>query len=426
MRSSAHPSRFSRRRFLGFATAAGGVVVLRLTARSFLAGGETPGPVTPTPPAGVGLRGGTDDAGLILVVVQLDGGNDGLNTVVPYDDATYLSLRGSGAVAGAELSVLDSSFGLASMPYLATQWASGSLAIVHGVGVDGGSLSHFEATDTWERASLDLNTSTGWLGRALERVDGGAGDPLLGMSIGGSSNTMLAQNWSPFTVPADGVVPWSEEFVAQNPGLTEALDAELAKSSDGSSLADQVKASQAMVQDIGRRIDQGASASGAAGQRQGGRDRLSGYLSLVADVINAGLPTRAFHVRHGGFDTHANQQGTHPRLLAELDEAFAAFHERLGDNRDRVVIMTWSEFGRRPRFNGSGTDHGTAAPALVLGSTVRGGHHGEAPPLDALDRNGNLRVTTDFRDYLSGVASSCLGVDPTVIAEGSSPLELLA
>ncbi|MFQ5558909.1 MAG: DUF1501 domain-containing protein, partial [Acidimicrobiales bacterium] len=288
-----------------------------------------------------------------------------------------------------------------------------------------GSLSHFDSAAVWERADVDPRVTTGWLGRALDQLVDEDPDPLLGLSVGGSSASMTAPGWTPFTLPADGVIPWSAEFRAANPGLGRAFPELATVTDEDPPLAAAVRRSQDVVLDVGGRIGRSSAPGDGAHGDAVADSALGRQLALVADLIGGDLPTRAFHLRHGGFDTHADQLGAHRRLLVELDEAIAGFLARLGAGADRVVIMTWSEFGRRARFNGSGTDHGTAAPALVTGSRVIGGHHGAAPALDRLDRAGNLVVTTDFRDYLSGVVAGTLGVDPEPVAPGRRPLELV-
>ena len=429
--------RFSRRRFLQLAAVAGGAAAAPIVVRTAWGGDDVSAPAANADPGGPSGSGGqqsssdtgvpfdpiVDDGGRILVVIHLDGGNDGLNTVVPLSDQLYSSVRGEGAVPIEDVYAIDDTFGLASMPYLAERWAADELAIVHGVGVADGSLSHFAMSDIWEAGSPDSSVYSGWLGRAIEARFGTDADPLLGVCAGTFSRALSGDAWAPFTLPSAGTLPWSSEFETAYPGLVTGLESMTGGVYSG--LADSVIDSHLLLRDVGQRID-AARPDGERGASDRGRGRGVGRdLDLVADVINAGLGTRVFHLRHGGFDTHANQLGNHPGLLAELDSALEAFHARLGDHRDRVVVMTWTEFGRRVAFNGSGTDHGTSSAGFVLGPTVRGGHHGEVAPLDRLDRAGNLAVTTDFRDYLAGVCSPVLEVDAEAIASGSTPLEVM-
>ncbi len=426
--------RFSRRRFIGAAAIAGGAVAVPLalsraggsSQQALLSadagtGGSTIGDTTTSTAAPASDVTATDT---VLVAIHLDGGNDGLNTIVPTADALYRSLRGEGVVDSDNIEKLDDTWGLASMPYLASRWDVDELAVVHGVGIRDGTLSHFEAVDMWNAADTGNTMYDGWGGRAVEAIAGEQADPLTGVCVGGFSQALMGRSWSPFTLPIDTELPWTSEFVEANPGLVAGLQSMLDGPYEG--LAGEVVSSHLQLKDVGERIDAARpDGEGRGGSGRANTGEISRSLEVVADVVNADLGTRIFNVSHGGFDTHANQLASHPDLLTLLDDALSAFHDRLGENREKVVVMVWTEFGRRVAFNGSGTDHGAASVGLVLGSAVAGGHHGEAPDLAALDQAGNLPVTTDFRDYLTGVCSSALGVGPDVISPSATPLEVL-
>ncbi|MEM7286441.1 MAG: DUF1501 domain-containing protein [Actinomycetota bacterium] len=311
------------------------------------------------------------------------------------------------------------------MPHLASAWDSGHLAIVHGVGHPDSSLSHFDATDMWEKGSLDFHTRTGWLGRTLDNLVDDH-DPLLGVSVGGLSPSMHAASWRPYALDNPWDLPWTRDFAEDSPSLAAGLNAMIA-GPGGTDMASQVRASQALVRDVGGRLEPLIAAYDD--EDDDGDDdtsRLAVDLGLVADMINTGIPTRAFHVSHDGFDTHADQAWSLPDLLTTLDDAIRSFQANLGANADRVVIATWTEFGRRPEWNGQGTEHGTAGTQFVVGPRVVGGHHGEPSPLDRFDDDGNFLVTTDFRDYLGGVVQHTLGVDADLALPGSTrPLEVV-
>jgi len=201
-------------------------------------------------------------------------------------------------------------------------------------------------------------------------------------------------------------------------------------------LAEQVRASQSLVRVVAEQIDEAVQLERLAAAAEDiedddevaeeGPGPVGHRLSVVADLITGGLPSRAYHVLHPGFDTHARQATDLPILLGQLDQALRRFHAALGPAAERVVVATWTEFGRRPEWNGDGTDHGTAGTELVIGPAVRGGHHGEPVSLDRLDRDGNFLVSTDFRDYLGGLVQGTLGVDgAAVLPGGTRPLELV-
>ncbi len=367
------------------------------------------------------------DPGLILVSVQLAGGMDFLDTVVPTVDPRYGALRPD-ADPDVALHRLDADYSLSSMPYLASAWERGELAIVHGVGHPDSSLSHFDATDMWEKGSTEFHTRTGWLGRGLDGlvVDH---DPLLGVSVGPLSPSMRAADWRPYALADRWELPWTRDFTDEHPSLAAGLN-RLIGDAGGSDLASQVRASQGLVRDVGGRLEPLLDAYDDLGEGDEGDDEdasvMAGDFRLVADMINAGIPTRAFHVALDGFDTHADQHGMLPALLSSLDSGIRSFHAALGPNADRVVVATWTEFGRRPEWNGQGTEHGTAGVQFVVGPRVAGGHHGEPSPLDRFDHDGNFLVTTDFRDYLGGVVQSTLGVEADRALPGATrPLELV-
>lgn len=430
----------SRRRFLtiagvGAAGAAGvfGIPTLR---DALVAEHSTSGNFGPAPGGRTAGSGGVDP-GLVVVSIQLGGGVDFLNTVVPLGNSQYARIRGNGTITSdggtgedddtPTLYRLDDSFSLNSMPHLAGQWTEGNLAIVHGVGWEGSSLSHFDATDMWEKGSPDFGTTSGWLGRALQDLAGTDADPLLAVSMGGVSPSMFADGWSPVGLRPESRIPWSAAFRNEYAALDHALAGEL---SGGADLMSKVRDSQLALRGIGAELGPVLGDPDDRERDDEDEDDLSAYLGfqldLVADMINGGLPTRAFHVGHDGFDTHGNQRYDLPMLLGELDAAIARFQNRLGANADRVVIATWTEFGRRPEWNGDGTEHGTAGVEFVVGPRVKGGHHGEPSPMDRFDADDNFIVTTDFRDYLSGVTLGTLGVDPgRVVDGGRGPLDLV-
>ena len=418
----------SRRRFLtvtGLGAAAGMVGLASL--RDVLAAGPAPTDTADSAPGGRTAVSGGVDPGLIIVSIQLSGGLDFLNTVVPVDDQDYARIRGEGTLTDDEaresgLIRLDDDYALHAMPHLADRWHAGDLAIVHGGGWEGSSLSHFDATDMWEKGSPDFGTTSGWLGRALRDLGGVEADPLLAVSVGGVSPTMYADGWSPVGLAPDARIPWSADFRANYTALDRALTGE---ATGGASLLDQARDSQLALRGIGSRL---GPVLGDPEHREFDDEGsfLDLQLDLVAQLIDGDLPTLAFHVSHDGYDPHVNQLADLPRLLEELDTAIQRVQTRLGPRADRVVIATWTEFGRRPDWNGEGTEHGTAGVQFVIGPRVKGGHHGEPPPMDRFDADENFLVTTDFRDYLSGLTLGTLGVDPDRVVDGGrGPLDLV-
>lgn len=420
------PSPLTRRRFLGAAAGLGAMVaappmITRIRDRQEATRAERQlGPVVQASSRRV-------EAGeLVVVTIQQGGGNDYLNTLVPLNSGAYRDLRRDGAVQEENTVRIDNEYGLFAMPYLASQWDLGDLAIVHGVGRDGSTLSHFDETDVWERGDTDYDTQTGWLGRALHAVANGRGDSLLGMSLGDLSPAMLAPGWNPVALPEYGNIPWTAEDRESWSSAAKGFDRLVQPDRADSPLAAAVRNGQSLVFEladlVGPALENRVEYVEEPQMSTGGPDRffsgeeyvnageLGEQLVIIADLINAGVPTRAFHVQQGGYDTHGDQADSHPQLIRQLDMAIEAFHNRLGSNAEKVVIATWTEFGRTPEWNGSGTDHGTAGMQFVVGRHAVGGHHGEPPSLTNFDGDGNFIVTTDFRSYLGGVVEGAFGV----------------
>ncbi|GDY30394.1 DUF1501 domain-containing protein [Gandjariella thermophila] len=346
------------------------------------------------------------DAG-VLVVVTLYGGNDGLNTVVPAADHAYQDARPHLAYQPQEVLDLGEGLGLnPGMKGLKRLWDAKQLAVVRGVGYPQPDHSHFRSMAIWQTASPGSAQTTGWLGRWLDAT---GDDPLRAVSVEPVLPPLLAgERAAGGSLPAGGLqLPKGQLGVAfaglgsPQPGEG-TLQARAAKS-----LADLQNAAHVLGGATGGK----ASAAKAGQQRT--RGALAAQLDLVAGLVEAGVPTRAYSVSLGGFDTHADERGTQERLLTELDGALAGFVDRMGrgDRGRQVVVLVYSEFGRRVRANASqGTDHGTAGPVFLLGQGVRGGFYGEQPSLTDLG-GGDLKETTDFRDVYATVLEGVLGTE---------------
>ncbi len=351
----------------------------------------------------------------VLVVVTLYGGNDGLNTVIPAADAVYRSARPD--LAYAEHEVLDLGEGLGlnpGMTGLKAQWDAGTLAVVRGVSYPKPDHSHFRSMDIWQTASPDHPASTGWLGRWL---DGAGRDPLLAVSLEPVLPPLLAG-----ATTAGAALPLSGLALP-----TGALGTAFAAMGDTAEGGPQAFAARAIT-DLHRTVATlGPAVDGGSGKKAAGA--LAAQLDVVARCVERGAPSRVYSVSLGGFDTHADERDTQQRLLGEVDAAVSGFLTRMAgtDRGKHVVLMAYSEFGRRVAANANqGTDHGTAGPVFVAGSGVRGGFVGEQPGLTDLD-NGDLVPTTDFRDVYATLLAGVLGADPApVLGPGRSTLPLLS
>ena len=360
---------------------------------------------------------------LTLVVLELEGGNDGLNTVIPLDDAAFARLRPRlSSVRQGALPVGEGRGLHPSLGSLAKTLVAGDAAVVHSVGSDKPDRSHFRSRDVWHSADPALAQvradTTGWLGRAADLLAAqGAGLPAA--DIGGVEVPLVLRTKS-VVVPSlrrvEDFVLWCGDD-AGSAARRRALQEVLAPRTDAGLLGEIAAMGAAAVQQ--------SEALRAALLRYQPKARypetaLGRSLQLIARMAISGFGTRLFHLGFGGFDTHARQLPVQQALLRELDEALVAFvadlagHDRLA----ATTVLVHSEFGRRVAENESqGTDHGAAAPVFVLGGGVRGGMHGTPPDLDNLV-DGDVKATTDFRSVYRDLLS-WLQVDADRVLGGS-------
>ncbi len=393
--------RYTRRRFLRSAAA--------LAAGLPLAG------LWPKPSRGAGASLG----GRVLVLLELNGGNDGLNTVVPYADRLYAKARPNLAVPRDKVLQLDERLGLnAALEPLMALWRDGELAIALGLGYRPPNRSHFRSIEIWNTASgSDEVLHDGWVARVLgearaaDRSDLAADGVVLGgvtgPLAGGGLRTVVMREPERFLRQAARMRPL--ESAAANPALGHILRVREEIHSSASVMRSHLERAPALETRF---------PPGPLGQQ----------LALAARLIVAGVPLGVIKVSQTGYDTHAQQPGRHPRLLEQLAESLAAFRQALtgAGHWDRVLVMTYAEFGRRVAQNASnGTDHGTAAPHFILGGRVRGGLYGMPPALGDLDA-GDLRPTMDFRRLYATAAQGWWGLPPSRAAlAGQRPLPCL-
>jgi len=369
---------------------------LRLAAALPLSG--TLGPVAFASPVG-GSRN-------LLILVELKGGNDALNTVVPYADGAYRRIRSRLALDRDAVLKLTDAAGLhPSLEKLGPLWQAKQLAIVQGVGYPQPNLSHFRSIEIWDTASKSEEyLDEGWLARAFIKSPSPSSFAADGVVVGaadmgpltGAGRAIALTNPEQFLRNAR--LARDEPVQSRNPSLAHVLrvEREIVKS------ADKLNAG---------RTFQATFPAGPFGNAIRTAAQLAANPSGIA-VIRVTL---------GGFDTHANQLGTHANLLRQLGEGLGALREALVeiDRWDSTVVATYSEFGRRPAENQSGgTDHGTASAHLVMGGKVRGGLYGAAPRLDRLDGNGNLPFGVDFRSYYATFLDKWWGMDSVAILQG--------
>ncbi|MCS7155690.1 MAG: DUF1501 domain-containing protein [Bacteroidota bacterium] len=356
------------------------------------------------------------DTDRVLVLVQLNGGNDGLNTIVPYEDDLYYQMRPTLAIRRNQVLPLGSGLGFHSaLEPLRAIWDEGDLAIVQSVGYPNPNLSHFRSTDIWLTGS-DGNTvlQTGWLGRYLGQeypdfpqvlpseplaIQIGAGASLAFHGPNGEMVTSLSSPDEFYQIVGEGSI-----VRPATPDTPAGRELEF--------LYTLYAGTYQYASVIKRAADRAQNRSSYDSSA------LARSLAIVARLIAGGLGTRLYLVQQGGYDTHAAQANTHTGLLRTLAAAIRAFYEDLRalGLADRVLLMTFSEFGRRPRENGSaGTDHGTAAPMFLVGRPVRGGILGPRPDLRRLDNTGNLFYHIDFRQVYSTLLGDWFGLRPELL-----------
>lgn len=362
----------------------------------------------------------SDRTGTILVLLELAGGNDGLNTIVPYTDDRYHRARPVLGIGPGEVLALDDRFGLhPAMDSLRRVHDDGRLAIVHGVGYPGPNRSHFESMDIWHSARTDADlarTSTGWLGRYLDLAPYARRAELPALAVGGRLPRVLRAART--AVPAVGR---PDDFgLGDDPGSP--LDRQVRRRA----LEDLLKREgdpEGDTLDFLRQAARDAVLTSERLQEIAGTFRtgvefpaspVGQALRFVAQMLAADLGSRIYHVSMGGFDTHAGQDVRHPRLLGDLADAIEAWTDEVrGQGRtEQVCLVSYSEFGRRVSENASaGTDHGAAGPVLLVGGRIRPGFHGRFPDLGDL-ADGDPKYTTDFRDLYATILADWLGADP--------------
>jgi len=354
----------------------------------------------------------------ILVVVELSGGNDGLNTVVPFGNDEYYRVRPNIGIRESDAIKIEDGFGLhPSMVGFERLYKDGMMGVVHGCGYDNPSLSHFSSMGFWHTGVPNGGEPLGWLGRLADGAYDHDAQGNMIVNIGTrQSLAVQARNHQPLVFND----PRSFRRVGSE-AEKEAIEAMNPTSPDNPAL-DFLSATATNAVESSEFVRQ--AAAGYNTPIDYGIGGLSAQLRRVAALVNAEMPTRLYYVSYQGnsFDTHVHQADPHARLLTYTADAVRGFVEdlkRIG-RADDVAIMMFTEFGRRVEENASlGTDHGTATPMFVVGSGVRGGLHGRHPSLTDLD-DGNLKMTTDFRRVYATMIEEWLGVhDSASILKGS-------
>ena len=393
----------------------------------------------PTAEAGLSSIPGVNEDN-ILVIIQLSGGNDGLNTVVPYRDDAYYRLRPSIGLRPDNLHILSRNgsngagdLGLNNaMTGIRELYDEGQCAIVQGVGYPNPNRSHFASMDIWHTGELS-GTGDGWIGRYVDAQCCGYGKGESGtddgsmkrveppIAIGNEAPLMLTgRNMMPVSFESADLFAWagqkySDDIVEEHRKLTDMINERIdhEKDSNNAFLLRTALDARVSSDTIRRAVSEKPLV-------QYPNSDLGGQLSMIGAMIRAGLKTRVYYASHGSFDTHANQTGNHARLLGQFSDAVRSFQKDLAaqGNDQRVVTIAFSEFGRRVGQNASnGTDHGTAAPMFMFGPKVRGGFHSRHPSLTSLDQ-GDLKYTCDFRSVYAEILDNWLSTKSSDVLDG--------
>lgn len=354
------------------------------------------------------LSGVTARSNNVLVVCQLSGGNDGMNTIIPYTDKDYYRLRPGIGIAEKQQIPLSDSLALhPALSPLKGLWDRGKLAIINGAGYPNHNRSHFSSMKIWQTANPGEQSDSGWLGRYLDQQYGNETvSPIVGLCLDTSTNPALESRR--ISVPTIA----SLDDIAE---LTGTHDAELAmraiQQMDGSAEFSHVASSTNSALDAVSELN--TLLGGYENVIDYKDDNFSSGFRQLARLIAVSPLTRVAYLSIGGFDTHANQNDRHAELLGNFASGLSSFMEELEQigMADRVTVLAFSEFGRRVKENGSGgTDHGQAGPMFLAGGSVKGGLHGEYPSLQDLD-DGDLRYNIDFRRVYATVLDRWMQAD---------------
>ena len=358
-----------------------------------------------------------------LIVIELAGGNDALNTVIPYNNGLYYDFRPSIGIPQADVLRMDDHLGLnPNMAPLKNLWDNQNLAVINGIGYANPNRSHFRSRDVWYTAEPEKVGAEGWLGATIRDLDSKGENVLTGVNFGRGLPRALVCKGVPVASVGNletyGLLPDVKDEMMR----LHALDAFSRMYGPGEGK----DAVAHVLGQAGTDALAGADTLRTAPQMYSSSveyadNPIAQTLKSVAQVMTAGVGTRIYYAQHGSFDTHSAELITHSKLWREVSAAIGDFTEDLtehGVEKD-AVILVFSEFGRRIKDNGTGCDHGSGGVAFVIGDSVNGGFYGEFPSLLEKDQlDGDLHFSNDFRSTYATILDKWLGLDPDPIVNG--------
>lgn len=361
--------------------------------------------------------------GKALVVIQLSGGNDCLDTVIPYTNGLYYDFRPTIHIAAEDVLPIDAAFGFhPSMGSIKRLWDEGNVAVINGIGYPQPDRSHFRSMDIWHTAEPGTIGKEGWLGRAIRALDPKGDNVLTGINFGRGLPRALGCRGVPVASVGNletyGLYPDLQEERARQFALETftkmyggATGKDVVMSFLGQTASDALKGADILRTAPAKYASSVAYANNPVAQN----------LKSMAQVLCADLGTRIYYTQHGSFDTHSGELASHAKLWQEVAGAVGSFMDDLQEHgrEDEVVLFIFSEFGRRIRDNGSGTDHGSGGVAFVIGKAVQGGMYGEYPSLEpAAQLEGDLHFNNDFRCTYATLLEQWLGLEAAPIVNG--------
>ncbi len=360
----------------------------------------------------------------ILVVIQLTGGNDYLNTVIPYNDGRYHDNRPTVGIPADRVLPIDDTYGFnPALPEFKQLYDAGKVAVVNGIGYPTPNRSHFRSMDIWHTCEPEKVGTEGWLGRVIRDIDPHAENVLTGVNFGRGLPRAMALSGVPVASVAILETYGVLTGIQGEPERSQALDIFARMYSPTVGLG----ATMDYLGQTGLDALKGADILKAAPDMytssvEYADTSIARNLQGIAKVLTANLGTRVFYTQQGGYDTHASEADVHPKLLGDLSRAVSDFYADLREHNpaDNVVMFAFTEFGRRVKDNGSGTDHGSGGVAFAIGDPVRGGMYGAYPSLAEGDLvEGDLAFNTDFRGVYGALVEQWLGLDANPVVGGT-------